>query len=146
MIICPWKDLKRYADVIPGLEEAIEAVNNLTSTEPAKYPLSNGNRFMVQQVTKKPWEGAPMEAHRQYLDIQYMYKGSEVVGWAPVDSVTPREEFHEDKDVGIYLGENTPIKVNEGYCYVVFPEDAHAPGLYTDEPGELTKIVVKLKV
>lgn len=146
MIICPWKDLKRYANVIPGLEEAIEAVNNLTSAEPGKYPLSGGNRFMVQQVTKKPWEGAPMEAHRQYLDVQYMYKGSEVMGWAPVDSVTPREAFNEEKDAGIFLGENTPIKVNEGYCYVVFPEDAHAPGLYIDEPGELTKIVIKLKV
>ena len=145
MIICPWKDIMRYADVIPGLAEAVEAVNTLQSTEPAKYPISNG-RVMVQQITKKPWKGAIMEAHRQYLDIQYMWKGEEVVGWAPIDTVTETEPFNEEKDAGKYEGEHTPIQIKQGYCYVVFPEDAHAPGLYTDEPGELTKVVVKLKL
>ena len=29
MIICPWKELPRYADVIPGLEEAMKAVEAL---------------------------------------------------------------------------------------------------------------------
>ncbi len=145
MIICPWKDIMRYADVIPGLAEAVEAVNNLQSTEPAKYPIPNG-RVMVQQITKKPWKGAVMEAHREYLDIQYMWKGSEVMGWAPIDTVKETEAYTAEKDFGKYEGEHTPVEIKEGYCYVVFPEDAHAPGLYIDEPGELTKVVVKLKL
>ena len=31
MIICPWKEIMRYAPIIPGLEEAFEKVNALTS-------------------------------------------------------------------------------------------------------------------
>ncbi len=146
MIVCKWNELPRYASIIPGLAEAMEFVDNLESYEPNKYVLPSGNKVNVQNVTKKPWEGAPMEAHRQFLDIQYMVKGSEVMGWAPIADSTPREEFNVEKDVGIFLGETTPVKINEGYCYVVFPEDGHAPGLYTDEPGELTKIVVKIKL
>ena len=26
MIVCPWKDIARYAPVIPGLEEAVAAL------------------------------------------------------------------------------------------------------------------------
>ena len=78
MIVCPWKDLGRYAAVLPGLEEAVEQVNALTSYEDKTYPLSNGNRFFVTNGTTKGVDVA--EAHRQYLDIQYIVKGKEVMG------------------------------------------------------------------
>lgn len=146
MIVCPWKDLKRYASVIPGLEEAVEFVNGLTSYEPATYPLSGGNKVLVQMVTTKPWETSQLEAHREYLDIQYIIKGKEIVGWAPLDTLTPADEFNTAKDKGMYTGKNTPVAIEEGYCYVVYPEDAHAPSVHMDEGGQVSKIVVKLKV
>lgn len=146
MIVCPWKDLKRYASVIPGLEEAIAAADSLKSYEPATVPLSGSNKILVQQLTTKSWETAQLEAHREFLDIQYIVKGSEVVGWAPVDSLTPADEFNTAKDKGMYTGKNYPLEIAEGYCYVVYPEDAHAPGTYLAESGEVTKLVIKLKV
>ena len=69
MIVCPWKDILRYAPVVPGLEEAVEKVNALTSLESATYPLENG-RFMVMSGTTVPAAGGKCEAHRNYLDIQ----------------------------------------------------------------------------
>jgi len=147
MIVCPWKDLKRYASVIPGLEEAIEAANNLQSYEPATVPLSGSNKILVQQITTKPWEGQKLEAHREFLDIQYIVKGKEVVGWAPLDTLTPADEFNTAKDKGMYAGKNYPMEIAEGYCYVVYPEDAHAPGVYLEGDAEqVTKLVIKLKV
>lgn len=145
MIVCPWKDLKRYAAVIPGLEEAIEKIDALQSREPATYPLENG-RFMVQQGTTKPWQNAQLEAHREYLDIQYILEGKDTVGWAPVDTLTPTCEFNTEKDYGLYTGENTPVEIKAGYCYVVYPEDAHAPNTHLSVPSDYKKIVVKLKV
>lgn len=145
MIVCPWKELKRYAAVIPGLEEAMEAVNKLGSYEPATYPLSCG-KFMVQQGTTKPWQDALLEAHREYLDIQYILEGEDTVGWAPVDTLTPAGEFDTEKDCGFYTGDNTPVVIKAGYCYVLFPEDAHAPCTHLEQPSDYKKIVVKLKV
>ena len=43
MIVCPWKDIARYAPVIPGLEEAVAAVSALESFEPRTVPLSGAN-------------------------------------------------------------------------------------------------------
>ena len=146
MIVCPWKDLKRYAAVIPGLEEAMEAADKLQSMEPATIPLSGSNKILVQKVTTKPWEGALLEAHREFLDIQYIVKGKEVVGWAPVDTLTPTEEYNAAKDKCMYAGECAPVAIAEGYCYVVYPEDAHAPSVHLDETHQVSKLVIKLKV
>ncbi len=146
MIICPWKDLGRYSPVIPGLEEAVKFVNALTDFTPATYPLSGGNKVLVQSVTTKAWADSQLEAHREYLDIQYILKGKEIVGWAPIDTLTPAGDFNTAKDKGMYTGTNFPMEIAEGYCYVVYPEDAHAPSVHLDETHEVSKIVIKLKV
>ena len=144
MIVCPWKDLGRYAAVLPGLEEAVEQVNALTSYEDKTYPLSDGNRFFVTNGTTKGVDVA--EAHRQYLDIQYIVKGKEVMGWADLAACELIGEFNEAKDIGKYTGYFEYLTINEGMCYVAFPEDAHMPGRHLDVPNDFVKVVVKLKV
>ena len=146
MIVCPWKDLTRYEPIIPGLKEAMEVVFGLTDLTPRTIPLSGGNKILVQAGPTKPWEGAELEAHREYLDIQYIVKGFEVMGWAPVETLTLSGEFNTAKDKGMYAGLNDTMLIREGYCYVVYPEDAHAPGKHLTQAGEFTKLVVKLKV
>lgn len=145
MILCPWKDIKKYAPLLPGIEEAFEAVNALTAYEDKKtYPLSDGNRFFLAvQSTKAP---DVAEAHRKYLDIQYIVKGKEVVGWADLADCKAVAEFNEEKDIGKYTGNFEYITINEGMCYVAFPEDAHMPGRHLDVPNDFVKVVVKLKV
>lgn len=145
MIICPWKDIKKYASLLPGIEEAFDAVNSLTEYEDKKnYPLSGGNRFFLAiQGTKAP---DLAEAHRQYLDIQYIVKGQEVVGYADLAACTLEGEFNEAKDIGKYSGDFEYITIREGMCYVAFPEDAHMPGRHLEVPNDFVKVVVKLKV
>ena len=145
MIICPWKDIMKYAAMLPGIEEAFEAVNALTTYEDkANYPLSDGNRFFLAiQGTKAP---DVAEAHRKYLDIQYIVKGQEVVGYAPLEACQIEGEFNEEKDIGKYSGNFEYITIGEGMCYVAFPEDAHMPGRHLEVPNDFVKVVVKLKV
>ena len=40
MIICPWKDIMKYASLLPGIEEAVEAIAALENYEPATHQLS----------------------------------------------------------------------------------------------------------
>lgn len=146
MIICPWSDIKRYESVIPGLAEAIEFVNNLTNFEPATYPLSGGNKILVQQGTTKAAATSLAEAHREYLDIQYVVKGHEYAGWAPLSEMQLEGEFDTAKDKGKYSGNFVFTRIDAGKCYVVYPEDGHMPGVHLDTPSEYTKLVIKLKV
>ena len=144
MIICPWKDIRKYAPLLPGIEEAFDAVNALESYEAKTYPLSDGNRFFVAVGTTKEPDLA--EAHRQYLDIQYIVKGQEMVGWADLAASTLEGEFSGEKDIGRYSADFTWHRIPEGICYVAFPEDVHMPGRHLDVPNDFVKVVVKLKV
>ena len=144
MIICPWKDIMKYASLLPGIEEAVEAIAALENYEPATHQLSGGNRFIVMGGTTI--EPGVAEAHRKYLDIQYIVKGKEVMGWADLADCQLVGEFNEAKDVGKYTGPFEYMTINEGICYVAFPEDAHMPGRHLDVPNDFVKVVVKLKV
>lgn len=144
MIICPWKDIKKYASLLPGIEEAFDAINALETFEAAAYQLSGGNRFFVSAGTTI--EPTVAEVHRKYLDIQYIVKGKEVMGWADLADCVPATEFSEEKDIGMYSGPFTFHTITEGTCYVVFPEDVHMPGRHLDVPNDYVKIVVKLAV
>ena len=146
MIVCPWKDINRYADVIPGLAEAVALVNSLESKEVATYPLSNEGKVMVQQGTTRCAAETDSEAHRRFLDVQYILEGEEYVGWAPVDTLTPTGDFNTEKDAGKYTGHCDYMHIAAGYCYVAFPEDAHKPACHLDTPTQYRKLVIKLKV
>ena len=89
MIVCPFKDLNRYAAILPGLEEVLQAVAEMTDFTPRTIPLSGSNKILVQQGTTKDAATQQVEAHRDFLDIQYLVKGEEIVGWAPTETLTP---------------------------------------------------------
>ena len=146
MIVCPYKALARYASVIPGLEEAMAAIAAMDGWNPGIVSLSGGNRIIVQEGVSTPVQGRQCEAHRQYLDLQYIVEGEETVGWAPLDTLTPAGEFSAEKDIGMYDGPVDFMRIGAGYCYVVFPEDGHMPAVHLDAPHSFKKMVVKLKV
>ena len=144
MIVCPWKDIARYAPVIPGLEEAVAAVAALESFEPLTVPLSGANKILIQQGTTKAAQGQLLEAHREFLDIQYIVRGGETMGWAPIEKLELAKEYNDAKDVWHFAGDCDLVDIRPGYCYVVYPEDAHAPGVHREAVKEYSKIVVKL--
>lgn len=146
MIICPFKDLNRYAAIIPGLEEAVKAVGEITDFTPRTIPLSDGNRIMVQKNVTKEIANGKTEAHHNYLDIQYVVEGEEYVGWADTADLTPAGEFNTVKDVGFFTGPVEFTRIPAGVCYVVFPEDAHMPGVHPQGAHEEVKLVLKLKL
>ena len=145
MILCPWKDIKRYEAVIPYLQEAVDFLGKLEDLTPAEYPLPHG-KVKIQQGTTHALDEDKLEAHRKYLDIQLVLKGREMFGWATLDTLTPNTEFDVEKDLGFYSGKSTPITVDAGYCYILYPEDGHAPCSHLDTPTEYVKALVKLEV
>ncbi len=146
MIVCPFKDLGRYAPIIPGLDEALAAVANMTEWVPGTIKLSGGNKILVQEYTTKNAEGKLCEAHRNYLDIQYIVEGEEYVGWAPLETLTLDGEFNTEKDKGMYAGPVDFMRIGAGYCYVVYPEDGHMPGVNLGDAVACKKLVLKLMV
>lgn len=147
MIICPWKDVSRYYGAVPGLEEAVNFINNAGALEPGSYPLACGGKVNVggEAVTRSA-EGVRLEAHRTYLDVQYVTEGEEYMGWADTAALEVETPYIAEKDCSMHSGKCQFFHIPAGCCYIVFPEDAHAPMVHLDQPMTERKIIVKLKV
>ncbi len=153
MIIAKLEDL--FAQVPPAvnLEKALHALLELRAQDlPDGRVEVDGDRIyaLVQSYTTLPaTDDAKYEAHRNYIDIQYIASGCEAMGWADLARMQVTKAYNAEKDVanGVCpLSVGTLVKVNAGEAAVFFPSDAHAPKLAAGDPAPLRKIVMKVKV
>lgn len=104
---------------------------------------------LVQSYTGKPAEAPRYEAHRNYIDIQVVVGGRERMGWAPVDALQPSDAYNPDKDVihgTIPTADSVLVPLTVGQLMVLYPSDAHAPGLTAGDDAPVKKIVIKVRM
>jgi len=123
--------------------------NDLASLELKKHVVDGDNLFVnVSEYKTKEAIDARFEAHRKYIDIQYVINGTEMIGVAPMASnegVT--EPYDETKDVEFLKFSNeTFYQATTGNFFVFFPQDGHMPGVKTDSLSQVRKLVVKIRI
>ncbi|MCL2512703.1 MAG: YhcH/YjgK/YiaL family protein [Oscillospiraceae bacterium] len=153
MVIDKYENLKMYLPLAKGLDTALEYLESVRGKEleAGRHEIDGGNVFvMIQDYVTKPEEGAFFEAHRQYIDLQLMVKGRELMNWAPLCEIKDKEvseEFSKGGDIAFYNGETKlAIQQFEDYFVLFFPDDAHMPCLQLGEPEKVLKIVIKIKI
>lgn len=103
----------------------------------------------VQAHATKPVAEKKFEVHRRYIDIQYMVRGREIMGWAPLASLgAPSMAFDASMDAALYPfpAHAVHLPVVAGQFAIFYPEDAHAPSCAWGDPAEVLKVVVKVQV
>ena len=119
---------------------------DLSQHAPGRYEIDGADLFfLVQAYDTKPRDKGFWEAHRQYLDIQYVARGVELMGFAPLTYVQPGE-YDAARDFVPAQGEGIFIEMRAGTFTVFAPQDAHMPGLALGAPQPVRKIVVKVKI
>ena len=90
-------------------------------------------------------ERAMLEAHREYLDIQYVIEGTDVIGWLERDCVERvKDPYVAEKDLEFFYDRPASwVQVPAGSFAVFLPQDIHAP-LATTQYAH--KAVVKVKL
>ena len=152
MIISDLEHLEGQAAVSPGLAKALEFLRSPgTQTLPdGKYELDGARVFaMVQRYSTIKTAVPKFEAHRKYIDVQFIARGAEIIGWAPLERLAVTEAYDGEKDVcfgSVPAAGWTPLSLEAGQLAVLYPEDAHAPRLAAGAPALVTKIVVKIAV
>lgn len=119
---------------------------DFTKIELGKYELEGDDiYYMVQSYLTDP-NKTVAEAHKKYIDIQYIVKGEEIIAVAPIQTEKTLTEAKPEKDVWFYNCETNPLILKDGYFTVLYPEDLHLPGKAVNEPEKVLKVVVKVKV
>jgi biofilm protein TabA len=145
MILDHLDNWKRYAGMNPHFAKAFEFLHrkDLASLAPGRHELDGERLFIV--VAKGDGAGrekAALEAHRKYIDIQFILCGSDDMGWKAVGQCAGSKGFDAAKDLGFFT--DRPVSwatVAAGEFAIFFPADVHAPG---GGKGPLHKIVVKV--
>ena len=135
-----------YEGINPGFPIAFAFIKEVIASpkEVGRYDLEKGVFAFVQSYDSKPAENCKIEAHKKYIDIQFVLKGKELFGVADLATQTLYEDRFEEKDVAFYHGEVDLLTLIDGDFVILFPEDAHRP--QQGDGSHVEKIVVKVPV
>jgi YhcH/YjgK/YiaL family protein len=121
--------------------------NNLEKISIGRYELEGANLFVnVDEYTTKNEEDCRFEAHREYIDIQYLVYGEEKIGITTLGNTIEIIPYDSIKDITFLTAEQNNYRIaSPDKFFVFFPEDAHQPCVKTDENTKVRKVVVKIR-
>jgi YhcH/YjgK/YiaL family protein len=138
----------RYEGLGNNLPAALKFLleNDLTSLPPGRMDIDGGNLYaLVQEYFTRPAEQGVWEAHRRYIDVQYMVSGQERMGVANLRTMQ-LGEYVSEKDFQPMSGKGDYLDVLAGSFVIFFPEDGHMPGLCVIAPEAVRKVVLKVRI
>jgi YhcH/YjgK/YiaL family protein len=149
MILDKIENADLYKAINPLLAEGLKFIveNNFTQIEAGKFFLKDQLLYaMINDYDTKPMEQCKLEAHRKYIDIQFMVSGEEQIGITTSQNQKPSEEYNSEKDIVFYEDEVSLFTLKEGHFAIFFPDDLHQPCIMVDEALPVRKVVVKVAV
>jgi biofilm protein TabA len=150
MVIGELSEWKKKRD-LKGLEAAFEFLEktDLTALPLGRTDIDKDNLYAaVSQGETKPAETAKFEAHRRYIDVQYIVSGQEGIGFAPVVALETTEAYDAARDVEFFAtpAKYAVVQIKAGRFGVFAPGEGHMPGCHLDGPHAVRKVVVKVDV
>lgn len=139
---------ERYLHLHEGFRAGFRFLsrNDLLGLDCGRHEIDGDRVFaLINRDPGRGREGARLEAHRKYIDIQFLVDGSEEIGWRPTaecESLT--DPYLDARDI-MFFGDAplTWIQLPVGKFMIFFPDDAHAPLAST---GDNVKAVIKVAV
>jgi biofilm protein TabA len=123
------------------------AAADLAKLQPGRVEIDGVELFALAQAYQtRLRENCRFEAHRKYIDVQYVAEGTEQMAYAHLSALKNTVPYDAEKDIEWLDGEGSFIVVPAGAFAVFFPEDAHIPGVAIGKPSAVRKVVVKVRV
>lgn len=152
MIFDKMENISDYFEELPLLKKVEDFVVDFKNRKLADgtYEIDGKRVFaMVQSYRTQPQTQEMMfEAHKKYIDLQYIVNGIEKIRWARLDSVDlVEEQYSTGGDIAFYEGDAMfDFTLTKGAFLLLYPEDAHLPGLSAQKDVNVRKIVFKIQV
>ena len=152
MVFDNLKNCELYYGMHPNFKEAFDFIKKALdeNLEAGKYEIDGKELWAsVQEYTSKLENDAKAEAHKNYIDIQYIVSGTEVIEGFDISYATPKSEYNDVKDVMFYEDFANAGKgiLNANEYGIFFPHDVHKPGMCLNgKQDTVKKIVVKVKL
>lgn len=152
MIFDKINNCEDYYDDYPDMKLIKEFVDKFNKDDMADgtYEIDGRRVFAMIQSYKTKAQTPEMmfEAHKKYIDVQYIVQGIERIRWASLDKVDlVKEEYSKGNDIAFYEGDaQFDFTLTKGTFLFLTPNDAHLPGLCAEKEVNVRKIVFKIQV
>ncbi len=150
-----------YEKLHPRFPQAFDYLRQFDATPgkvaPGRHELQGAELYaLVQTYDTQPADKLRFENHRNYIDLQYVVTGHEIIYHLQADQLTPLpdEPYNPQRDLQFFAPTHTtqpvqlrqPIHLTPGGWTILFPHDAHMPMACVDKPSPVYKVVVKIRV
>lgn len=150
-------NLSQYEKELPFLPASIrpwiEKLASLDFSElaPGRHELGGLNYMNIDVTETAPSADRLMEAHRDYIDIQYVIDGEEIIGWQPLAGVgAVVDDSKAEADAWFYAPpreQDTLIAMTPGVYAVFTPNDGHRCLCAPDGQGRaIRKAILKIHI
>lgn len=150
MIIDNLNSASMYYNLSPRIAAALEWLKktDLSKLELGRHDIQGDDCYaLVQEYeTKKLSEDSYWEAHKKYIDVQYIVSGSELMGYANIESLAEIADYDSSKDKLTLDGDGDFFLVTAGQFVIFAPHDGHLPCVTLESPELVRKVVVKARV
>lgn len=115
---------------------------------PGRYEVDGDNIFLIVcDLTTEPAEDRKLEAHREYIDIHLLLRGTENIGFNTLhDGMEILVPYDEETDMIFF--KNCPgesiYRLLPGYFSVCFPGDVHRTLCCSNKPAPVHKVLMKV--
>lgn len=149
MIIDHLANAALYYGLGAGIEAGLRFLSSadLARLPPGRNEIRGDALFaVVSEYQTKIQASVQWEAHRRYIDIQYIIRGAEAIGYQCVSRMDVVRPYDKAADALILRGHGNRLVVADGYFVIFYPQDAHQPGMNVRGSGMVRKVVVKALV
>jgi biofilm protein TabA len=151
MIVDTLQNASMYSVLGKNFETAIKWLNNndLKKMPVGKVEIDGTTvHANIMEVDPKTVVQGKWESHKVYADIQFLIDGDEKIGYADI-SRTSQISHDEAKDfITLSTDGDFFVRLHPGTFAIVFPQDAHMPGIAAIEgsSAKIKKVVIKVKL
>ena len=149
MILDKIENIQFYNGIGVRLKRAFEYIKatNFSSMTSGKHEVNAEMFVLVNDYVTKTNFAEILEAHKSYIDVQYLLKGNELIEYESYNNHSISQNYDEVNDYLLYKPKGTSkLKFSEGMVAVFFPDDLHMPGIIDRNPSDIKKIVVKVLI
>jgi len=149
MILDKIENIQFYNGIGVRLKQAFEYITatDFSDMTPGKHIINDVMFVLVNDYLTKTDTAEILEAHKKYIDVQYLLKGKELIEYESYDNHLISQAYDEVNDYLLYKPNDTSkLKFTEGMVAVFFPDDLHMPGIIDRTPSNIKKIVVKVLI
>jgi YhcH/YjgK/YiaL family protein len=147
MILDTLDRLESYGYISPLMDKVLDFFRktDLSTLEPGRIVLQGDDLFVnVNRQGAQTRQEVPIEAHKEYIDIQVPISSDEEMGFISASFMpAPSVPYSAEKDVAFFPGQcDAYLNVRKGMFTVFFPGEGHAPAITKDG---ILKLIVKIR-